>query len=392
MTKYLNCGILDLVKLTLLLKLLPAPEQHATLLATLERFNAACNYIAVRAWKSTTFNTVKLQTLVYRDVREQFGLSAQMTVRAVAKVGDAYKLRKDAPPHFRPHGAMIYDERILSFKGLDTASLLTLQGRQLVKFVMGGYQRERIAAYGIRGQADLLYRQGTFYLAVVVTVPEPEAAGDDFLGVDLGIVNLATDSDGASYSGAPVERKRRIHAHCRRNLQRKGTKSAKRKLRKLSGQQARYQKDCNHCISKHLVRKAKDTQRGLALETLTGIRQRTEKTVRRQQRARHANWAFYQLKTFIGYKAALVGVPVAQVDPRNTSRQCQACGHIAKENRKSQSHFLCVQCGFAAPADHNAAINIRQRALVARAAVIQPMVSVPPDTVSGGGQGQATGL
>ncbi len=378
------------MKLTLLLKLLPTPTQHATLLGTLERFNAACNAVAARAWESQTFNTVKLQTLVYRDVRDQFGLSAQMTVRAVGKVGDAYKRDKKRQPTFRPHGAMIYDERILSFKGLDTASLLTLQGRQLVKFIMGGYQRERIAAYGIRGQADLLYRDGTFYLAVVVTVPEPDASGDDFLGVDLGIVNLATDSDGANYSGALVEQKRRIAAHRRRNLQRKGTRAAKRKLRKLSGKQARFQRNTNHVISKQLVQKAKDTGRGLSVENLTGIRNRV--TVKPSQRARHANWAFYQLKTFLLYKAALAGVPVQQIDPRNTSRQCQTCGHIAKANRKSQSHFLCVQCGFAAPADHNAAVNIRQRALAARAGVIPPMVSVPADTVSGGGQGQATGL
>ncbi|MGI8587473.1 MAG: RNA-guided endonuclease InsQ/TnpB family protein [Chloroflexia bacterium] len=368
------------MKLTMLLKLLPTPQQDAALLVTIERFNAACDYIAARAWDSQTFNKVKLQTLVYRDVRERYSLSAQMAVRAVGKVGDSYKRDKTSQPTFRPHGAMIYDERILSFKGLDTASILTLQGRQSVKFVMGGYQRERIAAYGIRGQADLLYRAGTFYLAVVVEVPAPSVEGDDFLGVDLGVVSLASDSDGQDYSGAEVERNRRIMAHRRANLQRKGTKSAKRKLRKLSGKQAGFQRNTNHVISKALVRKAKDTGRGLAVEKLTGIRSRT--TVRKPQRARHSNWGFYQLKSFLIYKAALAGVPLAQVDPRNTSRLCQMCGHIAKENRKSQSEFHCVQCGFAANADHNAAVNIRQRALAARVAVMQPMVST--STSNGG--------
>jgi len=123
---------------------------------------------------------------------------------------------------------------------------------------------------------------------------------------------------------------------------------------------------------------------------LTGIRQRT--TVKRSQRARQANWAFYQLKSFIAYKALQAGVRVQTVDPRNTSRECQRCGHIAKANRPSQSRFLCVQCGFAAPADANAAVNIRQRALVARAAVMPPLVSVSIDAVSDGDQGQAAGL
>ena len=378
------------MNLTLMLKLLPTPDQAAALLETMERFNAACTDIAATAWAQQTFNAIKLQRLVYYDIRSRFGLSAQMTVRAIGKVADAYKREHTHPPQFRPHGAMVYDDRILSFHGLDAASLLTLQGRQLVPFVMGGYQRDRLTAYNIRGQADLLYHKGTFYLAVVVTVPEPESTGADFLGVDLGIVNLATDSDGEDYSGAAVDHHRRIAAHRRRNLQRKGTKAAKRKLRKLSGKQRRFQRNTNHCISKHLVRKAKGTGRGIALENLTGIRQRT--TVKRSQRARQANWAFYQLKSFIAYKALQAGVRVQTVDPRNTSRECQLCGHIAKANRPSQSRFLCVQCGFAAPADHNAAVNIRQRALVARAAVIQPLVSTPTAAVSGGGQGQATGL
>src|SRR5437773_9689535 len=107
------------MKLTLTLKLLPTPDQAAALLATLERFNAACNAIAATAFAQQTFNAVKLQTLVYTDVRARFGLSAQMTVRAIGKVADAYKRDKSQPPTFRPHGAMIYDQRILSFKGLD---------------------------------------------------------------------------------------------------------------------------------------------------------------------------------------------------------------------------------------------------------------------------------
>src|SRR5580765_4414263 len=121
------------MKLTLMLKLLPSPIQHSALLQTIERFNQACNYIAAAAWQTKIFNKVKLQTLVYRDVRGQFGLSAQMAVRAVAKVADAYKSSQDKQAAFRPHGAMIYDQRILGFKGLDTASILTLAGRQLVK-------------------------------------------------------------------------------------------------------------------------------------------------------------------------------------------------------------------------------------------------------------------
>lgn len=186
--------------------------------------------------------------------------------------------------------------------------------------------------------------------------------------MDLGIVNIAADSDGNTYSGKAVDTKRRTYEHRRRNLQRKGTKSAKRKLRTIRHNQSRYQRDVNHCIAKALVRNAKDTARGLAVEELTGIRERT--TVRRRQRARHANWGFAQLRVFLTYKAALTGVSFVAVDPRNTSRTCPECGCVDKRNRPVQARFRCIGCGHAAPADTTAARNIS-----ARAVVMRPMVS-----------------
>jgi len=183
------------------------------------------------------------------------------------------------------------------------------------------------------------------------------------LGIDLGIVSLATDSDGELFSGKDIEKQRRVMAYRRSNLQRKQTKASKRKLRYLSGKQSRYQKNNNHIISKKVVRKAQDTRRAIALEDLSGIR---EAKVRRSQRAQHANWAFYDLRAKIDYKAQRVGIPVIYVDPRGTSKTCSKCGYCHKNNRKSQSEFLCLSCGFAANADENAAINI------ARVAINQP--------------------
>lgn len=187
----------------------------------------------------------------------------------------------------------------------------------------------------------------------------------------MGIVNVAVDSDGVVYSGAATERNRRVFGHRRRNLQRKGTRSATRKLKTIKRTQARYQTDQNHVISKRVVAIAKGTGRGIAIEDLGGIRDRT--TVRRRQRARHANWAFAQLRAFLEYKARAAGVPCVAVDPGNTSRMCPACGHLAKENRPAQDRFLCIACGLAGLPDAFAARNISFRA---RAAVMQPMVAV----------------
>lgn len=351
------------MNLTLLVKLQPTADQATALLETMERFNAACDAIAEVAFREHTANKIRLQKIVYYDIRERFGLSAQMTVRAISKTCEAYKQDRSKKPSFRPRGAIVYDQRLLSWKGLDRVSILTLQGRQIIPVVFGAYQAARLKR--IRGQADLIYRDGTFYLAVVVDVPEPPAGEPSgWLGVDLGIVNIAADSDGETHSGSQVNGLRKRHTKLRRQLQAKGTKSAKRLLKKRARKETRFTRDVNHCISKKLVAKAKDTGRGVALENLRGIRGRIR--LRKAQRRQQHSWSFHQLRSFVEYKARLAGVPVVLVDPKNTSRTCPACGLVEKANRPSQAIFRCVACGLAGPADTIAAENIR------RVAVMQP--------------------
>ncbi|MEL7592361.1 MAG: transposase [Anaerolineaceae bacterium] len=357
------------MKLTAQVKLLPNPDQAIALLQTLEIANDACNIISQKAWNTHSFRQFPLHHLTYQTIRDIFPLTAQVVVRCIAKVADAYKVDHKVMRVFRPHGAIAYDNRILSWK-LDESevSIWTIAGRTRIPFVCG--ERQRKLLVGMRGESDLCIHEGSFYLSTSceVKVPEPKPV-TEALGVDLGIVNIASDSDGIIYSGDVVETKRRIYSHRRRNLQRKKTKAAKRKLKKISGKQARYQKDTNHLISKRLVQKAQDTGRAIAMEDLGGIRDRV--TVRgRKQRARHANWSFHQLRQYISYKAELAGIPVIFVDPRNTSRTCPICGCVDKRNRVTQSLFSCVSCSYSAPADTNAAVNIS-----ARAVVNQPMVS-----------------
>ena len=345
------------MKQTMLLKLAPTPEQHRALLDTMHAFNQAANYVAGVAFAEKTANKFELQKLVYADLRRTYKLAAQLAIRCISKASEAYKRDKSIQPTFRPEGAIVYDQRVMSFKGLLTVSLLTLSGRVLVPFRVGGYQASRMDS--IKGQADLIYQKGTWYLAVTLDVPTPtpdEAV--DTLGVDLGIVNLATDSEGESFSGEAVERNRKRHHALRQRLQKRGTKSAKRHLKKLSGKEARFRRNTNHVISKRIVHKAKANGQGIAIEELRHIRSRTERTVRHSQRSRHSSWSFGQLRSFLSYKAALAGVPLRLVDPRTTSRTCHACGHCAKANRKSQACFCCVQCGHTDNADRNAALNI----------------------------------
>src|SRR6266851_3958071 len=186
------------MKQTMLLKLAPTTEQHQALLDTMHAFNEAANYVASVAFAEKTANKFELQKLVYGELRTTYKLPAQLAIRAISKASEAYKRDKSIQPTFRPEGALVYDPRVMGFKGLSTVSLITLSGRVLVPFIVGGYQEARMNR--IKGQADLLYRNGVFYLAVTLDAPEPTPdIPDGTLGVDLGIVNLATDSTGETF-------------------------------------------------------------------------------------------------------------------------------------------------------------------------------------------------
>jgi putative transposase len=351
------------MKLTLQLQLLPTADQKPVLLETMERFNAAASHAAKVGFEAGVFNQPRIHALCYRELRERFCLSSQMAVRAIGKAVEAFKQDKTKCPVFKPHGAITYDHHILSFKGQDRVSLWVIGlGRVLIPLIFGEYQRQRFDR--LKGQVDLVYRDGKFYLYASIDLPEAASIDiNDFLGVDLGIINLATDSDGTTYTGADVERHRKRHAENRKRFQKKRSKGTKKRLRKLAGREARYRAHVNHCISKDIVRRAKGTNRGIALEDLKGIRARI--TVRKRDRARHKSWAFAQLRMFVTYKAKLVGVPMVVVDPRYSSQTCSACGHREKANRKSQSEFVCRGCSHAMNADWNAALNLRLRARAA---------------------------
>lgn len=348
------------MKLVVQIKLTPDADQSQALLAYMRAFNAAATEAAAVGFKNLVFSQPSIHKYCYRALRDTFGVSSQTAVRAIGKAVECFSRDKTKCPTFKPLGSVIYDQRTFSFKGIDRVSLLTMAGRILVPYVVGKYFAGKLHA--LKGQADLVYRDGLFFLYCTADITEPPVAKlEAFLGVDLGIVNIATDSTGEQFAGSEVERHRKKHMRTRRTFQKRGTRSAKRRLKKLGGKQARYQKQENHRISKVIVAKAKAHQLGIAVEDLTGIRSRIDATVRRKQRSKMTNWSFSHLRFCLAYKAKLAGIPLVSVNPRNTSRTCSVCGHCDKLNRKSQSEFLCRGCGHEANADQNAAINIAAR-------------------------------
>ena len=341
------------MKQVITVKLETTAEQSVSLMETMRAFNRGCDHVAAIAFAKRQANKIAIQPFVYGTLRSEYGLSAQMAIRCIAKAIEAYKRDKNIQPTFDPLGAIVLDDRLMSFRGLSHVSLLTLQGRILVPMRYGAYQAARLDR--AKGQADLILRDGVFYLSLTIDLPTPPPIEPvEVIGVDLGITEIASDSEGNQYSGAAVKAVRQRVKEHRRQLQKKNSRSAYKRLQKIRRRASRFSRDVNHCISKGLVQRASLSSKALALEDLSGIRERAT-VLGRQTRWLLGNWAFDQLKQFVSYKAEAAGIPVVFVDPRNTSRTCHACGHCAKENRKSQAKFLCVKCGLDMNADANAA-------------------------------------
>jgi len=358
--------------LTVSCKLQVTPEQLAKIDELLQAFADACEYTN-RTVKPGLVNEQAMQSLVYSDVRAKFGLSSQLAIQAVRRVaGNRKTAKQKGKPvrKFAPTSAT-YDERVFSFREHDwTVSLRLLSGRSRFKLVIGNYQRGLL-----KGQtpktATLLKRQnGTYYINIQLESQPPEIeATDKVLGCDLGRTDIVVTSLGDKYSGKDITKVRDHYSHLRSILQQKaakGTRSSRRRCRqlqkRLSGKERRFQSHINHTISYQLVQKAKTNQQVIALEDLTGIRERTNELPRSKTERRRSNsWSFYQLRQFLTYKCIKFGVKLVLVNPGYTSKTCHNCLHIhpvqGKSYRSGKS-FRCGHCSWCGDADLNGAINI----------------------------------
>ncbi|UNB50883.1 transposase [Mycolicibacterium sp. YH-1] len=394
-------------------------EADAAQLDVLARTLAACNdtanLLSTIAHRERVFRGRDLRAITYAQAREHAGLGAQVAQSCIRKVADSYatlrtnlrngrygkrgsprRRRVEATPiRFRTLAAQPFDDRCLSWTH-DTAtnhagvvSIWTIEGRlKNLRFIGEPGQIAMLRAYRC-GETDLIIRRRrggglAAYLIATVDLPDPPVrtgahldTSAGWIGVDLGIENIAVTSDrplarelmatygacapdGAAGRGSVKDRRTRVR-ELRQKLQAKNTKSAKRLLRKRARKEARFAADVNHQISKRIVAEAERTGRGIAVEELTGIRERVR--LRKPQRATHASWAFAQLGVFLTYKAARAGVPIIAVDPAYTSQRCTTCGSIDKRNRTSQTQFVCRACGYTAEhADILGADNIAHRA------------------------------
>lgn len=371
--------------------LLTVSSQDEIVLRETQRLSKQCFDECARfAWDRDETNGVAIHRETYAALRAAYpALPSQLVISARMKAVEAAKAaltrlrsgRKASCPV--GNGTIRYDARSFTLKD-GHVSLASVAGRLVFPFFVHRHAKRWLdRAVGI-DSADLVHRPSGWWLKVVLTIPDVHYTPSGHVeGVDLGIVRPAVTS-GRRFLGERRWRNVEMrYFRLLRSLQAKGTKSAKRRLKALSGRRQRFRRDCDHVLSKGIVSPLPEGSI-IALEALKGIR--THLKVRGAKgRRRHHGWSYAQLKSFVTYKAEDAGCRVVEIDPRHTSQRCCHCGHVARANRKSQSDFRCQACGLRLNADLNAARNIQQ-VYLAGAGIARsggPVVSGPIVATSG---------
>jgi putative transposase len=353
---------------TFVIHLQPTSEQAGILHQTLEQYTACYNAVACEGFMTQCSNGVELHKRTYYPLRARYpALPAQLVcaarVKATESVKSALTRRKNYDKHYPmrvakaqkdnkpiptykpakvPQStlcAIRYDARSYWVKWENrTASIATIAGRVQLSFTIPQYALPYLA--GKQCSADLCYRKGRYSLHIVVTLPEPLVENNnEVIGIDLGLNRPAVTSN-----------------------------------RHFLGE--RRWKDHDHVLSKRVVQHATHGST-IVLENLTNIRERVTHRKGEGQRRKHS-WSFAQLFGFIHYNAKAREIEVTRIDPRHTSQTCSRCGYQARNNRRSQSLFLCRKCGYQLNADLNAAQNIREKYLASLADFGISLVGGPP--------------
>jgi IS605 OrfB family transposase len=386
------------------LKLKTSPAQFAALRQTQLAYRDALNYVSRYSFAHGKIsNKVTLQKATYNELRMRFGLPSQMACSVPRQVGATYKglwtkvkqnaqHRADgrtkkryrgldqAPKYVSPTVEYQYGKDY-SFKKDQHVSVLTLEGRVILVYT--GYCKhvEWIQQGAEIGAAKLWYDKSRkqFYLLVSLEIETADPTPEQHIhivGVDVGIRNLAvtatTTGHCSFYSGNSIVAKANHYARLRKRLQKKGTRSATRRLVAISGRERRLKQDANHVVSKRIVLDHPHSLIGL--EELTHIRERIRRkkgkqATKKQRKANaiHSKWSFAELHGMIAYKAILHESMTIKVDADYTSQACLLCGHSCPENRPDKGLlFRCQNCHYTLHADLVGARNVTMRTLLAR--------------------------
>ena len=349
--------------LTLVVKLQVDVKQQDLLNDTANAFASACNWINQNVNSKLT-NRNSIQAVCYHDVKKQFKLTANHVVRACARVGANRLTAKQKGRKVKNIKPTSFDCDGRTFRFIEknwSVSISTTGKRLTAPIRASNYHRDKLKGQKPTSAQVCLHRDGNWYIHIQLKSEPPKSIiTSNVIGVDFGRRDIAVTSTGKSWSGKGIQKTRDKYSRVRASLQKKasqGTRSTRRRarqiLKRLSGRERRYQAWLNHKISKAIITEAKESQSFVAIENLTGIRERTNQKPRsKTERRRSNNWAFYQLRTFLEYKGIKEGIEVKAINPAYTSQTCNCCLHLGLRSNKS---FKCTntRCSWIGDADEN---------------------------------------
>ena len=354
-------------------------ERNPELLETISVYNKIVNLHIKESFVLKTNSKKKLHNSLYKKIRQDFPTFPSALIQCARDnciemlKGNNYKkntIKKDS-------SSIRFDLRTIKvFLDSRKISITTIQGRKKYNIFVPEYF-SIYKTWKIKGATIGVSKQYFELQIIVETNPPKFCDNKQILGIDLGIKNFAVLSNNSFIKGKKINGIKRKYNHLRSKLQSRGTRSAKRKLKLLSGRERRFQRDFNHCLSKQIT----NMPYGIfAMEELKNIRNGRKGKVFNRRRS---NWAYFQLRSFISYKAENLGKHLVLVDPRYTSQRCSKCGFIDKANR-NKSSFHCLSCDFVCHSDLNASYNISQigAILFEQVDVNQPIVTTNKEVSS----------
>jgi putative transposase len=331
-------------------------------LAAQDIFNTFVSWFVENSKSKKFPNTYDAEKILRPQIKNKYPGFNTGLIQAIADMAtEAFKSTRGKKPSKKDNSCIRYDERTI--KILKNGKTLTFawmgprkNTQQIIKIPQWfnlRYPQRRLANAYIGYSAH----HKSWVVNLNFEIPEVNSIhyfSNEIEGIDLGVHQLATTDSGEMFSSSKLRAAQRRSLYVTRELQRKGTPSAKRKLKARSGRQRRLTKDINHCISKKIV--SNPNKKCFVLENLVkgapGFSRKSNKIL--------GSWAFRELQTFIEYKARSLGKTVVFVEPHYTSQMCNQCCHISGDNRK-KSKFECVECGHQDHADINAARNIKEK-------------------------------
>jgi IS605 OrfB family transposase len=353
---------------------------------TIRVYNQAVQFVIDVGWSLKTFNKNKLHTETYYTIREKSPkLQSSLVQCARDMASDMLKREKfkNKKPVKKEFSGIRYNQRTFTpFLHSGKISISTITGRKKYDICIPRYFHQYL--HGTIKSLILRYKKKRKRPIAYLTVELPDIPVQEpstFLGVDRGIKRVAVCSNNKFYPTNHILAIKCKYQQLRKRLQSKGTRSAKRKLRAISGRERRFMTVENRKIAKWIVNMPFNC---IVLENLRGFLQHSKqkKKISKKIRRKFGNWAYYQLEQFIIERAEKQGKTILFVSPKYTSQRCWQCGHISKQNRQSQMMFHCKECWYELNADLNASRNLSDfgKAVIGRASVNSPNVAVVPLT------------